>query len=83
MIMSQCTAQKIKFSIKVFFSKCDQIRSFQWVDMVTFTDEILYGKLHFWCSSGEWVAQNSFNIDIDVQPRSPQLSNMGNFTTRL
>ena len=51
--------------------------------MVTFTDEILYGKLHFWCSSGEWVAQNSFNIDIDVQPRSPQLSNMGNFTTRL
>ena len=31
MIMSQCTAQKIKFSIKVFFSKCDQIRSFQWI----------------------------------------------------
>ena len=25
------TAQKIKFSIKDFFSKCDQIRSFLWI----------------------------------------------------
>ena len=24
------TAQKIKFSVKDFFSKCDQIRSFLW-----------------------------------------------------
>ena len=32
------TAQKMKFSIKDFFSKCDQIRSF------------LNGKLHFLCS---------------------------------
>ena len=30
-----CTAQKIKFSIK---------------DLVTFTEEILNGKLHFLCS---------------------------------
>ena len=37
------TVQKIKFSIKDFFSKCDQIR------MVIFTDEILNGKLHFLC----------------------------------
>ena len=35
-------AQKMKFSIKDFFSKCDQIR-----DFVTFTEEILNGKLHF------------------------------------
>ena len=35
------TAQKMKFSIKYFFSKCDQIRS---------TEEILNGKLHFLCS---------------------------------
>ena len=24
-------AQKIKFSIKAFFSKCDQMRSFMWI----------------------------------------------------
>ena len=38
------TAQKIKFSIKDFFSKCDQIRRKL---LVTFTEEILNGKLHF------------------------------------
>ena len=38
------TAQKMKFFIKDFFKKCDQIRSF------TFTEEILNGKLHFLCS---------------------------------
>ena len=32
----------MKFSIKDFFSKCDQI---------TFTEEILNGKLHFLCSA--------------------------------
>ena len=32
------TAQKMKFSIKHFFSKCE---------CVTFTEEILDGKLHF------------------------------------
>ena len=40
-------AQKMKFSMKDFFSKCDQIRS---ADLVTFTEEILHGKLHFLCS---------------------------------
>ena len=34
----------MKFFIKDFFSKCDQIRS------VTFTEEIPNGKLHFLCS---------------------------------
>ena len=34
------TAQKMNFSIRDFFSKCDQIR----------TEEILSGKLHFLCS---------------------------------
>ena len=34
------TAQKMKFSIKDFFRKCD----------LTFTEEILIGKLHFLCS---------------------------------
>ena len=34
------------FSIKDFFSKCDQ------TDLVTFTEEILNGKLHFLRSVG-------------------------------
>ena len=36
----------MNFSIKDFFSKCDQIRS---EDFVTFTEEILNGKPHFLC----------------------------------
>ena len=42
-------AQKMKFSIKGFFSKCDQIR----VDLVTFTEEIFNGKLYFLCSENQ------------------------------
>ena len=42
------TAQKMKFSIKDFFSKWDQIRRFWFpAGLVTFTEEILHGKLHF------------------------------------
>ena len=45
------TAQKMKFSIKDFFSKCDQIRSFlETAHLVIFTEEILNEKLHFLCS---------------------------------
>ena len=44
----------MKLFIKEFFSKCDQNRSFLqiWfpVDLVTFTEEILNGKLYFLCS---------------------------------
>ena len=39
--LKSLTAQKIKFSIKDFFSKCDQI----WFEH--FTEEILNPKLHF------------------------------------
>ena len=39
----------MKFSIKDFLSKCDQIRRF-FADLVTFIEEILYGKIHFLCS---------------------------------
>ena len=42
------TAQKMKFSMKDFRGKCDQIH--RKLDLVTFTEEILYGKLHFLCS---------------------------------
>ena len=36
-------AQKMKFFIKDFFNKSD-------ADLVTFTEEIFKGKLHFFCS---------------------------------
>ena len=39
------TAQKMKFSIKGFLSKCEET-----ADLVTFTAEILHGKLPFLCS---------------------------------
>ena len=42
------TAQKMKFSIKDFFRKWDQDGT---ADLVTFTEEILNGKLHFLCSA--------------------------------
>ena len=43
------TAQEIKFSIRYFFSKCDQIRSTG--NLVTFfTEEILNKKLNFLCN---------------------------------
>ena len=38
------TSQKVKFSIKDFYSKCEQIC------MVTSNEEILNGKLHFLCA---------------------------------
>ena len=40
------TEQKMKFSIEDFFSKCEH----ETADLVTFTEEILHGKLHFLCS---------------------------------
>ena len=43
------TAQKMKFSIKNFSSECDQIH--RTAELVTFTEEILNGKLHFLCST--------------------------------
>ena len=43
-------AQKMKCSIKDFFSKCDQIRRKLLLKKITFTEEILNGKLHFLCS---------------------------------
>ena len=38
----------MKFSFKDFFSKCDQTH--RKVDLITITEEILNGKLHFLCS---------------------------------
>ena len=44
------TAQKMKLFIKDFFSKCDQMPQFP-ADLVTFTEEILNGKIHILCSA--------------------------------
>ena len=48
----------MKFFINDFFSKCDQINRF-FVNMVTFTEEILNGKLHFLCSATKWLSMNN------------------------
>ena len=48
--MQTHTAHKMKFSIKDFFSKSDQIESFLNLDLATFTGEILNGKLLFFHS---------------------------------
>ena len=45
-----CTTQKMKFFTNNFFSKCDQPNPQIPADSVTFTEEILSGKLHFLCS---------------------------------
>ena len=51
----------MKFSIKYFFSKCDQIR--RKLDLVTFTEEILNGKLHSLCSEGIfWDISSLFGL---------------------
>ena len=44
------TTQKMTFSINDLFSKCDQIRRKLWI-LVTFTEEILTGNLHFFCAT--------------------------------
>ena len=58
------TAQKMKLSIKDFFSKCDQIRTKL---LVTFSEEILNRKLHFWCSepcSFLWISSHFLKKSI-------------------
>ena len=52
------TAQQMKFSIKDFYSTCEQIIR----DLVKFTEEILDGKLHFFVRCA--MSQNYFNEAI-------------------
>ena len=49
----------MKFSIKIFYSKCDQI-----VDLVKFTEEILNEKLHFRCSEMELLQLELLSLRI-------------------
>ena len=48
------TAQKMKFFVKDFFSKCNQIA--ENCEFFTFTEEILNGKHHFLCIE-LWICQ--------------------------
>ena len=45
----------MKFSIKYFLSKCDQSFLQFSEDLVTFTEEILNGKLHNFCAVIGWA----------------------------
>ena len=46
----------MKFSINDFLSKFDQIHRKQFpASLMTFTEEILNGKLHFLCSANSYV----------------------------
>ena len=45
MLIEKTLHKKMKFSINDFFSKCELT-----ADLITFTEEILNGKLHFLCS---------------------------------
>ena len=60
--------EKMKFSIEDFFAKCDQIRSscgFGHLDLVTFTEGICDGELHFLCSlSSKSTSQSSSKIKL-------------------
>ena len=60
----------MKFPIKDFLSKCDQIRNF--LDLVTFTEEILNGKLYFLCSDFSPVF---FFYTPVRKPRSTEMEN--------
>ena len=53
--LSANTAQKIKFSIIDFFSKCEQIHSFLWLCSHLPKKEIFNKKLHFVCSKWSGV----------------------------
>ena len=58
------TAQKMKYPIKDFLSKCDQIlRKLE--NLVTFTEEIRNGKLHFLCNDEPVESENVFHMIFD------------------
>ena len=56
------TAQKMKFFINDFFSKCDQIRA----DLVTFTEKIINEKFHFLCSDRSQFIYNLLYIGFII-----------------
>ena len=69
----------MKFSTKNFFSKCDQILKF-FADLVTFTEEIFNGKLHFLCSDNNNRKNDNKQIFhaflFNVRNYSPEVINI-------
>ena len=58
----------MKFCIKDFFSKCDQIHRKLQV-LVTFTEEILNAKLHFLCNDKlTGLKKTNFEKAVEYQP---------------
>ena len=60
----------MKFSIKDFFSKSGLFRFLQFpqetADLVTFTEEILNGKLHFLCSDEIYTLILKYTFKIGI-----------------
>ena len=61
------TAQKMKFPINDFLSIYFLRKDFpqETADLVTITEEVLHGKLHFFCSGFGFFVDGSFEIDIN------------------
>ena len=72
---SPITAQKMKFSLKNSFSKCDQIsrKLRETVDLVTFTAEILNGRLHSWYNTA--VKKQTILIERWLKKRTVYMRN--------
>ena len=63
----------MKFSVKDFFSKCDQIRSSLRI-WPHFTEEIVNGKLHFLCSAS--FVKYSLVILLTTNPSNSKFCNI-------
>ena len=79
----------MKFSIKDFLSKCDQIRILQWMwpnpqdtaDLVTFTEEIINRKLHFLCSLHKTLMYQPRSLTPWLRLKRRKLNVLGVFWT--
>ena len=64
--ISSFTKQKMKFSIKDFLSKRDQIHKMrETVDLVTFTEEIINGKFYFLYSKRVKINSSLYSADYE------------------
>ena len=66
-VKSEHSAQKMKFPVKNFFSKCDQIRS---STLVTFIEKIFNGKLHILCSDTSRFSSKKSKCESGINAES-------------
>ena len=71
-VKSEHTAQKMKFSVKNFFSKCDQIRS---STLVTVIEKIFNGKLHILCSDTSRFSSKKSKCESGINAESREKVN--------